>query len=186
MPWQLPFVKEVKLFTQMFWLNYSLSGSCVQAEPSLRGVEHLRITLQRGDWWFNEQNHPFTINPHHRGFLDEYNEDVEQEEHGVIILWKENGELEMEFKTLVDWQEELKKVVERALRWKFPMGERGVLGNKGLGMEWSKWQSEDEFLLPLSVKNGRSMEVIFPENNWMKIIKSYSILKLQAHVGDGI
>jgi hypothetical protein len=61
-------------------------------------------------------------------------------------------ELEMEFETLVDRQGELKKVMERVLRWKFPMGQRGVVGNKGLGMELSKWQSEDESFCVFTVK----------------------------------
>jgi hypothetical protein len=162
-PWQLPFVKEVKLFTQMFWLDYSLAELCASGTIPA-GVERLRITLRRGDWWFNERNHPFTINPHRGGFLDEYNEDVEREERGAVIPWEENGwgsafqrlpalrELEMEFETSVDRQEELKKVLERALRWKFPMGERGVLGNKGLGMKLSKWQGEDESFCVFTVK----------------------------------
>jgi hypothetical protein len=44
MPWQLPFAKEVKLFTQMFWLDYGLPGLCVSGTIPV-DVEHLRITL---------------------------------------------------------------------------------------------------------------------------------------------
>ncbi|KAF7348180.1 hypothetical protein MSAN_01770900 [Mycena sanguinolenta] len=162
-PWQLQFVKEVKLFTQMYWLDESFPAMCASGVlPAV--VERLRISVRRGDWWYNERNHPFFINPHRGGHLEQYREDIAREERGEIIPWADGGwgaalqrlpaleELEIEFETSVNRKEELKIVVHRALRWKFPMGKRGVLSNKGLGMALHEWQSETESFCVFTVK----------------------------------
>ncbi|KAJ7200535.1 hypothetical protein GGX14DRAFT_466390 [Mycena pura] len=160
--WQLPLVTEVKLFTQMFWLDQSFAGLCASGifPPS---IERLKITLKAGDWWWCEVNHPFMINPHRGGYLAEYIEDVAREERGEAIPFATGGwggalqrlpalrELEMEFETTINRKEELKKIVERALRWRFPMGERGVLSNKGLGMDVDEWKSDKESLCVFTV-----------------------------------
>ncbi|KAJ7763639.1 hypothetical protein DFH07DRAFT_812644 [Mycena maculata] len=154
-PWQLSLVKEVRLFTQMFWLDQSFPGLCTSGVLPA-AVERLKITLRRGDWWWCERNYPFMINPHRGGFLAEYNQDVVREERGEAIPWVEGAwgaalqrlpalkELEMEFETSKSRREELKKIVVRALRWRFPMGERGLLTNNGLGMEFSEWKNEED------------------------------------------
>ncbi|KAF8215117.1 hypothetical protein K438DRAFT_1424355, partial [Mycena galopus ATCC 62051] len=131
--WQRTLVREVHLFTQMFWLDQSFA-ELAASEVLPEGVERLKITIRRGDWWYNELKDPFTINPHRGGMLEEYLEDVERAESGEEIPWEEDGwggalqhlpalkELEMEFETTVDRKDELKIIVERALRWRFPMG----------------------------------------------------------------
>ncbi|KAF8215103.1 hypothetical protein K438DRAFT_1800722 [Mycena galopus ATCC 62051] len=162
-PWQIPFVKEVKLFTQMFWLDEDFAAMC-KSGVLPASLERLKITVRRGDWWFNERNHPFVINPHRGGHIEEYREDVARAERGEAIPWAEGGwggalrrlpalnELEIEFETSVDRMDELKTVVERALRWIFPMGDRGVLSTKGSGMTLSEWQSERESFCVYTVK----------------------------------
>ncbi|KAJ7250062.1 hypothetical protein B0H12DRAFT_686280 [Mycena haematopus] len=162
-PWQLPFVKEVKLFTQMFWMDEDFAAMCRSGVLPAH-VERLKITVRRGDWWYNERNHPFVINPHRGGHLEEYKEDVAREERGEVILWAEGAwggafqrlpalkELEIEFETSMDRMEELKIVVQRALKWRFPMRERGVLSNEGLGMVLSEWQSDTESFCVFTVK----------------------------------
>ncbi|KAJ7114302.1 hypothetical protein C8R44DRAFT_795427 [Mycena epipterygia] len=162
-PWQLPLVNELKFFTQMFWLDQSFAPLCTSGVLP-PGIERLKITLRRGDWWWCERNHPFMINPHRGGYLAEYNEDVAREERGEVIPWTEGAwgsalqllpalkELEMEFETTVDRREEMKTIVERALRWRFPMGERGVLSNKGSGMESGEWRNGKESFCVFTVK----------------------------------
>jgi len=57
-------IKEIHLFTQLFWLEQTFpifSGSSF-----LQGMEKLKITIRRGDWWLNEKNVPLGINPQRR------------------------------------------------------------------------------------------------------------------------
>ncbi|KAJ7709603.1 hypothetical protein B0H17DRAFT_1028454 [Mycena rosella] len=153
-PWQLALVKEVHLFTQMYWLEQSFPELC-ESNVLPDGLERLRITLRAGDWWWCEQNYPFFLNPHRDGYLEEMNEDIAQEERGQTVEWEEGRwgaafqglqalrELEIEFETTMDRREEMRKIVNRALTWRFPMGERGVLSTQGLAMEFSQWQGEE-------------------------------------------
>ncbi|KAF7348185.1 hypothetical protein MSAN_01771400 [Mycena sanguinolenta] len=162
-PWQHRFVKEIKLFTQMYWLDGAFPIICANGDIPV-ALERLKITLRKGDWWYNERNHPFFVNPHRGGHLEQYREDIAREECGQTIPWASSGwgtalqrlpalqELEVEFETSVDRKEELKLVVQRALRWRFPMANRGVLSNKGLGMALHEWQSESESFCVFTVK----------------------------------
>ncbi|KAF7348181.1 hypothetical protein MSAN_01771000 [Mycena sanguinolenta] len=162
-PWQLQFVKEVKLFTQMFWLEQSFPSMCADGVLPA-GIERLRISVRRGDWWYNERKYPLFINPHRGGWLEDYVEDVARQERGEVIPWEDGGwgaafqwlpalqELEIEFEMSVDRKEELKVMVQRALKWRFPMGKRGVLSNEGLGMVLSGWKSETESFCVFTVK----------------------------------
>jgi hypothetical protein len=59
--WQLKLVKEVHLFTQMYWLEGQFLVFCNQ--PYLSQVEKLKLTIRRGDWWWNERNAPLYIHP---------------------------------------------------------------------------------------------------------------------------
>ncbi|KAJ7247788.1 hypothetical protein C8J57DRAFT_1140069, partial [Mycena rebaudengoi] len=161
--WQIPLVTEVKLFTQMFWLDESFAGLCASGVLP-RSIERLKITLRSGDWWWCERNHPFMVNPHRGGYLTEYIEDVAREERGEVIPFAAGGwggalqrlpalrELEIEFETTVNRTEELRKIVERALRWRFPMGERGILSNKGLGMEVGEWKNDEQSFSVFTVR----------------------------------
>jgi hypothetical protein len=51
MPWQLELVKEVHLFTQMYWLEGNLVNICKKNLPV--GVEKIKISIRRGDWWWS-------------------------------------------------------------------------------------------------------------------------------------
>lgn len=54
--------KEMHLFTQLYWLEQSFQGIC--DHPALRGVEKLKLTFRRGDWWYWESNVPLAIDPY--------------------------------------------------------------------------------------------------------------------------
>jgi hypothetical protein len=49
--WQVGLVREVHLFTQMFWLEGSLMRLCKHDLP--QGIEKIKITVRRGDWWWS-------------------------------------------------------------------------------------------------------------------------------------
>ncbi|KAG0652957.1 hypothetical protein D0Z07_0386 [Hyphodiscus hymeniophilus] len=138
-PWQQQLVKEVHFFTQLYWLE---DGAFCQLTKKafMQGVEKVKITIRRGDWWHNEHNAPLGINPQ-RGDSDaaQMDRDWEATRRGEVIPWKEGGwgtafanlaslqELEMEFETSEDKLKELEKIVEIAKTWKFPLKDGKVL-----------------------------------------------------------
>lgn len=91
-PWQLEFVKEIHIFTQLFWLEQTFPGVAQTQKPYMDGIEKLKITIRRGDWWYNEDNHLLYINPQQGGgTYVEMTRDWNKEKAGEIILWKENA-----------------------------------------------------------------------------------------------
>lgn len=150
-PWQLDLVKEIHLFAQMFWLEDEFLDLC--KEEFMRGVEKVKVTFRRGDWWNNEYNSPLGINPQ-RGNADveEMKSDWRKEREGEIIPWRQRAwgcgpnhlkslkELEIEFETSEDKVDELKEIVEHAKTWKFPMRDGLVLSTEGLEMKTSTWR----------------------------------------------
>ncbi|KAJ6563945.1 hypothetical protein B0H19DRAFT_1258474 [Mycena capillaripes] len=122
--WRLHLVREVKLFTQMFWLAQSFAGFCASS-ILLPITEGGRLVV-----------------------LSEYIEDIAREKREVI-RFAVGGQgcalhrlpalrvLEMEFETRMKRKEELKEIVKRALKWRFSMGERGVLSD-------DEWMSDEE------------------------------------------
>ncbi|KAK7048744.1 hypothetical protein R3P38DRAFT_1876597 [Favolaschia claudopus] len=151
--WQQSFITEIHLFTQMFWLDSSFEMLCA-SDVLPKSIERLKITIRAGDWWWNEHEYPFFINPHRGGYLPEYQEDVARAERGEVIPWAKDGwgtgfqklpelkELKIEFETFNSRNKELSNVVQRTLKWNFPMGKRGELRTQGTGMvvpsQWEK------------------------------------------------
>ncbi|KAJ7709601.1 hypothetical protein B0H17DRAFT_1190793 [Mycena rosella] len=163
-PWQISFVKEIHLFTQMYWLEGSFPELC-RSGILPRGVERLRITLRARDWWYNENNYPFYILPYKAGgALPGMLAEIAREERGEAVPWDKSGwgsafknlqalkTLEMEFETTMNRKGEMTKIVNRALTWRFPMGERGVLSNQGLGAEFAQWQGDKDSFCVFTVK----------------------------------
>lgn len=120
----------------------------------MQGVERLRITIRRGDWWWNERNAPLGISPQRgRGEWREMRADWEAEERGEAVPWRGDGwgcafgnlrglrELEIEFETSEDKVGELAKIVQKAKTWRFPMGDGRVLSAEGLEAKEWKWRS---------------------------------------------
>jgi hypothetical protein len=153
-PYQLALVKEIHLFTQQFWLEDNFWRYC--EGEALQGIEKLKITLRRGDWWNNEGNHPLAITPHRPGMPNAsvMKEDWKKEIRGEVILWdpkswgsslrllKSLKELEMEFVTYDYKKSELEEIVRHAVKWQFPMDDLKVLRNDdGLaGVKTSSWR----------------------------------------------
>ena len=119
----------------------------------MQGVEKLKITIRRGDWWWNERNAPLGINPQRgNGNAHQMQQDWEAEKRGMVIPWRESGwgsafgnlkglkELEMEFETSEDKVAELGKIAEKAKTWKFPLKDGKVLSTEGLESKTWKWR----------------------------------------------
>ena len=151
-PWQMELVKEVHLFTQLFWLE---DGRFFQLtkEAFMQGIEKLKITIRRGDWWWNERNAPLGINPQRgNGDAAQMQRDWESERQGQLITWRKDKwgcafgnmaalkELEMEFETSEDKAVELQRIVEKAKTWKFPLQDGKVLSTEGLESNELKWR----------------------------------------------
>jgi hypothetical protein len=89
-PWQLALVKQMHLFTQMFWLEQTFPVFCQQ--DFMRGIQALKITIRRGDWWWNERNRPLVISPHrqtvqHHFCVGQMHEDIAQQQRGGVTPW---------------------------------------------------------------------------------------------------
>jgi len=149
--WQLKLVKEIHLFTQLFWLEGSFVG--LSKQPLLQGIEKLKITIRRGDWWWNESNEPLGINPQ-RGD-GSFAQMLQDWKSSSPIPWREDGwgcafrnlkglkELELELETSEDKVDELKAIVKHAKEWKFPLGEGMCLSADGLEPKSTEWRSTD-------------------------------------------
>jgi hypothetical protein len=150
--WQLELVKEIHLFTQLYWLEDGSFFSLTE-QDFMQGIEKVKITIRRGDWWWNERNAPLGINPQRgNGNAIQMQRDWEAEKRGTVIAWRESGwgcafgnlqglkELEMEFETSEDKVVELGKIVEKARTWKFPLKDGKVLSTEGLEANTWKWR----------------------------------------------
>jgi hypothetical protein len=155
--WQMELVKEIHLFTQSFWLEGVFLR--MVRRDFLQRIEKVKITIRRGDWWWNESNHLLAINPQ-RGSGNDAQQmlrDWNAEKQGKTIPWNVNGwgyafahmkglkELEMEFETSDDKKDELLAIVRKAKTWEFPAcpmkGDIDlVLSADEFEPKWSTWQ----------------------------------------------
>lgn len=140
-PFQRALVNSIHLHTQLYWLQDSFAPLTLKLP--LPNLTSLKITIRRGDWWWNEVNEALAINPY-RGDADvsQMRQDMAACQRGEVLNWA-TGKwgfafanlphldlLEMEFETSEDKRAELKKIVEWARTWEFPMAERGVLSTR--------------------------------------------------------
>jgi hypothetical protein len=151
-PWQLCLVKDVHLFLQMYWLEQSFMTLCQQ--PFMQGIEKIKITIRKGDWWWCERGYPLGINaPRGDGDVLQMNYDVIEDRVGEVIPWNMSGwggafaqlksirELEMEFETWDQQKEELVAIANWAKTWRFPLHHGMVLSARDcvIGDEtWTK------------------------------------------------
>lgn len=143
MSWQLELVKEIHLFSQEFWLEQSFPAYC--EERFMSGVEKLKITIRRCDWWWNERNHPLAINPYN-GTADsqQMTRDIMACKEGNVPEWNMQGwgtafaklpklkEVEIELETSDDKVDELVAIVEWAKGWKFPLKDGKIMSTEGV------------------------------------------------------
>ncbi|KAH6676619.1 hypothetical protein B0J14DRAFT_357904 [Halenospora varia] len=170
--WQMSLVKDIHLFTQMYWLESCFPAMCWK--KFMEGIEKVKITIRRGDWWWNESNQPLSITPHKRGsqYANAMLEDWKREERGHILEFLDNSwgvgfarlaslkEFELEMETSDDKKDELMAIVKKAKTWKFPMEKGAVLSAEGLKEETSTWQPADHFWSDLCPYCGNSKCVL--------------------------
>ncbi|KAF7903348.1 uncharacterized protein EAF01_006397 [Botrytis porri] len=139
--YQLALLKSLHLHTQLYWLQDFLRP--LTSAHYLQTITHLKLTIRRGDWWWNERNEPLAINPY-RGNADipSMRDDMARSRRGEAPAWQAGKwgaslagfpqleVLEMEFETSEEKREELKMIAEWARTWEFPMGKRGVLSTR--------------------------------------------------------
>jgi hypothetical protein len=148
---QLRHVKEIHLYTQQFWLEGGFPELC--RLHYLKGVEKVKITLRRGDWWSVENNAALAITPQRMwtdvtGMKDDWRlleagEESEWDEGcwGFAFRWlKGLREVQIELETFEWKRDELEEIVRHAVQWRFPMGDRGVLSAEGLGVDVRRWR----------------------------------------------
>lgn len=142
-PWQLESVKAIHLFTQSFWLEQVFPQLC--KEKFMQGIEKVKMTVRRCDWWWNERNHPLAINaPRGNGDTQQMTQDILTAKAGGVVPWNMEGwggafahlsslkELEIELETSDDKKDELVAIVDWAKDWKFPLGDGKVLSTDGV------------------------------------------------------
>jgi len=151
--WQLDLVREIHLFTQLFWLEDSFVQ--LSKERFLQKIEKVKITVRAGDWWWNERwnerNAPLILNPYRGdGTRPPVLEDIQA---SSPIPGRDQGwgyafrnlkglkELELELESTEDKLEELRRVAGKAKTWKFPMDGEMYLSAKGLETKTSEWRS---------------------------------------------
>jgi hypothetical protein len=136
----------------MFWLERTFIDLCKQ--DFMQGIEKVKITLRRGDWWWNENNCALGINPKTSDSnVNVMKHDWVAEEKGQGAPWKPTGwgsafshlksleELEMELETSEDKLDELKAIVEHAKMWRFPLKDEMVLSTEGMEVKEGSWSS---------------------------------------------
>jgi hypothetical protein len=143
-------VRCVRIFAQMFWLDDTNDEfgfwRLVTETPWLKPVEHLRLTIRRGDWWYWEQEQPLKINPF-RGnaeirqtLLDmqtgDGNPAFQAPVWGLAFQHLPNLKtLTMEFETAEYKKKELENIVAWAVKWRFPLTNGKHLSAAGQAVE---------------------------------------------------
>ncbi|ETS76096.1 hypothetical protein PFICI_11483 [Pestalotiopsis fici W106-1] len=164
-------IRRVRLFTQLFWLEDSNSPlhfwRLVTETPWLGRVEHLRITIRRGDWWNWESKQSLSINPF-RGTVstrvmsedieraaaraaagdNDINPDFSPRAWGLAFQHLRCLEtLTIDFETAEDQRQELDRIVEWAVGWKLPLapglfGRPRFLSAQGRPVEKMSWRGQ--------------------------------------------
>ena len=158
MSWQLDLVKEIHIFSQEFWLEQHFPKFC--EESFMQGIEKVKVTIRRCDWWWNERNHPLAINPY-KGNADtnQMTWDIMASKEGKTLEWNMEGwgaafaklpklkEVEIELETSEDKVDELVAIVDWAKGWKFPLKDGMVLSTEGVdAKDMQTWQGPMCFL----------------------------------------
>ncbi len=145
---QSDLVRSVRIFTQMYWLeDHGRFWSITNNKPWFRPVETLHITLRRSDWWDWESNHPPVVNPFRGGRADitEMQEDMLLESGNPEFRPRAWGlafekmpnlkTLIIDFETSEDKKSDMEKIVQWAVKWRFPLANGRFLSTEGKQVE---------------------------------------------------
>jgi len=144
---QLQDVKEVHMFVQQYWLEHSLIRAC-ELEV-MQGIEKLKLSIRRCDWWYNQRNAPLKLLTGHasmnRSFIRRTQTGFEaRKEMDWTFSFQHLGglkELELEMEAFEYKREELQAIVEGAKKWMIPCAHEGyVLSAKDLEVKTWNWR----------------------------------------------
>lgn len=144
---QYELVRSARLFTQLFWLedNVRFWGT-VNNTAYFDPIECLRITLRRSDWWDWELNSPPIINPF-RGrvslaemqadmLVEAGNPDFTPRAWGLAFREMPNLKtLKIDFETSEDQKANMERIVQWAVKWRFPLADGKYLSAQGRQVE---------------------------------------------------
>jgi hypothetical protein len=155
-PWQQPIVQKVHLYTQMFWLEHHQCFFELCKKPFMQSVRSLKISIRRGDWWYNESNEALRLNPFrsHSDYRIMTRDMNATKAEKLLGLFPEEHawgnafqhlqglkELEIEFETSEDKKRELEDIITWAITWVFPAaGKLKVLQAKDKVNKWT-WET---------------------------------------------
>ncbi|KAK6206422.1 hypothetical protein LQW54_007715 [Pestalotiopsis sp. IQ-011] len=169
---QRDMIRRVRLFTQQYWLEDSNSHlhfwSLVANHTWLQPVEHLRITIRRGDWWYWESSNPLRINPFRTDVTtegmyqdieraaaqaaageDNINPDFSPRAWGLAFQHLPNLKtLAMDFETAENQRHELDRIVGWAVGWRLPLapnpgGRPRFLSTQGRPVDKMSWRGQN-------------------------------------------
>lgn len=151
------FIKELHLFTQMFWLEKVFPR--MAGADFMQGMEKIKITIRRGDWWEWEHNKPLGISPqgghgdsqrmYHEWAVEKSGKDVPWQEDSWGSAFKKMRNLKslvLEMETEDAKLDELKDILAHAKSWHFPAwssqdGPGMVLGGIVDETVWSRFDA---------------------------------------------
>ncbi|KAJ6572021.1 hypothetical protein B0H19DRAFT_1132224 [Mycena capillaripes] len=122
-PQQRGAVRQVRLITQLFWLE----GRRVQEWAAGLNLSKLVITIRHSDWWYWEDGDDLRIN------------EPGSEWGAWVGSMPGLQEVELEFETIDGKREQLEERVRVALEWKFPTANDGFLVHDGKEPVKSTW-----------------------------------------------
>ncbi|KAI0465778.1 hypothetical protein F4859DRAFT_345020 [Xylaria cf. heliscus] len=151
---QKDLVRSVRLFTQQFWLEDTFL-QLVNAPAWFVNLEHLQITLRRGDWWEWEREDTLRINPFrgncgHAHTVDLMRRDMTTETENLEFTEGAWGRafsqipklksLTIDFETAANKRDEMGAIVAWALGWRFPLPGGRYLSTEGRPASKISWR----------------------------------------------
>ncbi|KAI0457724.1 hypothetical protein F5B21DRAFT_462891 [Xylaria acuta] len=151
---QKDLVRSVRLFTQQFWLEDTFP-KLVNTPAWFANLEHLRITLRRGDWWEWEREETLRINPfrgncYHAHTVGLMRRDMSTDTGNVEFAGGAWGKafshmsklktLTIDFETAENKRDEMEAIVAWALKWRFPLPDGRHLSTDGRPATKVSWR----------------------------------------------
>ncbi|KAI0535967.1 hypothetical protein GGR58DRAFT_477254 [Xylaria digitata] len=173
---QKDLVRSVRLFLQQYWLEDQLL-QFVHTDNWFANLEHLQITLRRGDWWNWEKNatlrlNPFRGNCYHDHTVDLMRRDMSIESEDAEFAEDTWGQafshmlklktLTIDFETSEDKRGEMGAIVDWALKWQFPLSDGRHLSTGGQPASKMSWRGLPHHWSRQCVLCGRQIQYRLP------------------------
>ncbi|KAI0523865.1 hypothetical protein F5B22DRAFT_421224 [Xylaria bambusicola] len=187
---QKDLVRSVRLFIQQYWLEDRLLH-LVLSDNWFANLEHLRITLRRGDWWDWESNATLRINPFkgnccHAHTIRLMHQDMATENGNVefsVGAWgrafshmSKLKTLTIDFETSEDKREEMETLVTWALKWRFPLSSSRYLSTGGQPADKISWRGLPHHFSHQCVSGCRRTQYRTPEEECPKCSETRQLI----------